>query len=324
MKPTLFLTRELPPLVMQRLHDYFQVTWNQEDRVLTKSELLAGNNKEALLCLLTDTIDREVIEVNPSCKVISNYAVGYNNIDVSAASRCKIPVCITPGVLTETTADLAWALLMAVARRLVEADRYTREGKWKGWGPMLFLGNEIHGKTIGIVGMGRIGKAMARRAKGFGMTILYTSNKSEVDIERETDARKVSLDELLKQSDFVSLHCPLKVETTHLIGSRELGLMKNTAILINTARGPVVDEKALLEVLKRKSIAGAGLDVFEEEPKILSGICDLDNVVVAPHIASATLETRTKMGILAVENAIAIFEGKQPHAIVKPPDSLKV
>lgn len=316
MKPTLFLTRELPPIVMEKLHDYFQVTWNREDRILTKSELLAENNKEALLCLLTDQIDVDVIEANPSCKVISNYAVGYNNIDVSTASKYKIPVCITPGVLTETTADLAWALLMAVARRLIEADRYTREGKWNGWGPMLFLGNDIHSKTIGIIGMGRIGKAVARRAKGFGMRILYTSNKPEVDIDQEVDAERVELDELLQQSDFISLHCPFKPQTKHLIGRREIGLMKKTAILINTARGPIVDEKALLEALAGKSIAGAGLDVFEEEPKILKGICDLNNVVVAPHIGSATLETRTKMGILAVENAIAIFQGKEPHAIV--------
>lgn len=320
MKPTLFLTRELPPLVMERLQGYFQVSWNREDRILTKSELLAGNNKEALLCLLTDKIDRDVIEANPTCKVISNYAVGYNNIDVAMASKYKIPVCITPGVLTETTADLAWALLMAVARRLIEADRFTREGKWKGWGPMLFLGHEIHGKTIGIIGMGRIGKAMARRAKGFGMRILYTSNHPQPDIEKETGAVAIALDELLKQSDFVSLHCPLTPQTTHLIGRHELSLMKKNAILINTARGPIVDEKALFEALVQKVIAGAGLDVFEEEPTILAGLCDLNTVVVAPHIASATIETRTQMGILAAENAIAIVEGKQPHAIVNAND----
>lgn len=316
MKPTLFLTRELPPAVMERLHSYFQVTWNREDRILTKNELLAGNNKEALLCLLTDAIDREVIEANPGCRVISNYAVGYNNIDIATASKHKIPVCITPGVLTETTADFAWALLMAVGRKVVEADRYTREGKWTGWAPMLFLGSEIHGKTIGIIGMGRIGKAMARRAKGFGMRILYVSNKPELDIDQEVGAQKVALDELLQQSDFISLHCPLTPETTRLIGKRELDLMKKTAILINTARGANIDEQALYEALKQNTIAGAGLDVFQDEPKILKGICSLANVVVAPHIASATLETRTKMGLLAAENAIAIFEGKQPHALV--------
>lgn len=318
MKPTLFLTRELPPLVMDKLHEYFKVTWNREDRILTKSELLEGNRQDALLCLLTDKIDREVIDSNPSCKVISNYAVGYNNIDIETASKHKIPVCITPGVLTETTADLAWALLMAIGRRLIEADRYTREGKWTGWAPMLFLGHEIHGKTIGIVGMGRIGKAMARRAKGFGMTVLYTSSNQKEDIEKETGAKKVSLEELLRESDFISLHCPLTPETTHLIGREEFDLMKSTAILINTGRGPLVDEKALFDALNEKTIAGAGLDVFEEEPKIFNGLCSLDNIVVAPHIGSATLETRTKMGLLAAENAIAIFEGREPHALVNP------
>lgn len=316
MKPTLFLTRKLPPLVMDRLNSYFELTCNPEDRILTKSELLAGNTKEALLCLLTDSIDKEVIDANPNCKVISNYAVGYNNIDVTTASKYGIPVCITPGVLTETTADLAWALLMAAARRIVEADRYTREGKWNGWGPLLFLGSEIHGKTLGIIGMGRIGKAVARRAKGFGMPILYTSSHSYKDIEEEVSAKKVPLEELLQNSDFISLHCPLTPETTHLIGSKQLSSMKKSAILINTSRGPIVDEKALFDALKHKLIAGAGLDVFEEEPKILEGLCRLDNVVVTPHIGSATLETRTKMGILAVENAIAIFEGKEPHARV--------
>lgn len=318
MKPTLFLTRELPPRVMERLHQYFDVTWNKQDRILTKAEIIEGNKKQALLCLLTDVIDEEIIKANPSCKVISNYAVGFNNIDIQTATECQIPVCITPGVLTETSADLTWALILAVARRIVESDRFVREGKWKGWGPMQFLGEDIYGKTLGIVGMGRIGQAVARRAKGFNMQILYSSKQGKDEFDREIGAKKVELDELFKQSDFISLHCSLTKETRHLVGKRELSLMKKSAFLINTSRGPVVDEEALYQALIQKIIAGAGLDVFEEEPKIHEGLCELDNVVVLPHIASATMETRTHMGMLAVENAIAIFEKRKPHAIVNP------
>ncbi len=314
MKPSLFLTRQLPQKAMERLQDYFSVTCNPDDRVLSKAEILKHIDSDALLCLLTDTIDKEIIEANSNLKVISNYAVGYNNIDVPAATSAGIPVCITPGVLTETSADFAWALLMAVARRVVAADRYTRDGKWNGWGPMLFLGNDVHGKTLGIVGMGRIGQAVARRAEGFGMRVLYHSPSPKPDVK----GSHVELDELLTESDFVSLHCPLAPATTHLIGARELDLMKTNAYLINTARGPIVDEGALLKALSNNEIAGAGLDVFEREPEILEGLCQLDNVVLAPHIASATLETRTQMGILAAENAIAVFEGKPPHAIVNP------
>jgi glyoxylate reductase len=316
MKPSIFVTRELPPKAMQRLASYFEVSCNPDDLVLSKRELLKHNTKDALLCLLTDPIDREVIEANPTVKVISNYAVGYNNIDVDTATQLGIPVCTTPGVLTEASADLTWALLMAIGRRIIEADRYVRQGKWQGWGPMLFLGGDVFGKTLGVVGMGRIGQAVARRAKGFGMRVLYTSPSPKHEIEQELGAQKVELDFLLAESDFVSLHCPLGPETTHLIASRELALMKPDSYLINTSRGLVVDEAALLDALRSKEIAGAALDVFEKEPEILPGLCDLGNVVVAPHIASATIETRTKMGLLAAENAIAIFEGKRPYSIV--------
>ncbi len=314
MKPTIFVTRELPPKAMEKLQSYFDITCNPEDRILTKEELIAGNNKDALLCLLTDRIDQDVVAANLNVKVISNYAVGYNNVDVDAVTVAGIPLCITPGVLTETSADFAWALLMAVSRRIVEADQFTREGKWNGWGPMQFLGGDVYGKTLGIVGMGRIGQAVARRAQGFGMRVIYTARSDK----RIVGTERVEMEQLLKESDFVSLNCALTGETTHLIGEKELSLMKETSYLINTARGPVVDEKALVKALEEKRIAGAGLDVFEEEPKITKGLCKLENVVVAPHIASATIETRTKMGLLAVENAIAIFEGKPPHAIVNP------
>ena len=319
MKPTLFLTRQLPPLAMEKLASYFDVESNPDDRVLTKEEVIQGvKGKDALLCLLTDAIDDEIMQANPNLKVISNYAVGFNNIDVKAATKHQIPVCITPGVLTETTADLAWALITAVSRRVVEADRYLREGTWGGWGPMQFLGDDVHGKTIGIVGMGRIGSAIARRAVGFGMKVVYTARSSKPEMEASTGAQQVDLESLLKTSDYVSVSVPFMPETRHLIGANQLKLMKKTAYLINTARGPIVDEDALVLALKSGQIAGAGLDVFEEEPKVHPGLIDLPNTVLLPHIASATIETRTKMGLLAAENAIAIMEGSAPHAIVNP------
>lgn len=319
MKAKIFVTRQLPEPAMEKIRAYFDTTENREDRVLTKEEIIAGAcGCKALLCLLTDPIDAELMDSCPELKVISNYAVGFNNIDLAAATARRLPVCITPGVLTETTADAAWALIMSTSRRVVEGDRMVRAGDFHGWGPMMLLGGDVYGKTLGIVGMGRIGLAVAKRAQGFGMKILYTSSLPKKDCEKEMGARHVELDELLRESDFVSLHVPLMKETHHLIGKRELGIMKSTAYLINTARGPVVDEKALVECLRNRDIAGAGLDVFEEEPKLAEGLVDLDNTVLLPHIASASIETRTQMGLLAAENAIAVMEGKRPHAIANP------
>ncbi len=318
-KPSIFVTRRIPQAGLDLLEQHFEVTLNEEDRVLERSEILDGiRDKDALLCLLTDTIDAEVVHANPKLRVISNYAVGYNNIDVAAATSRKLPVCNTPGVLTETTADLTWALLFSTARRVVESDNFLRAGKFHGWGPMLLLGVDIFEKTLGIVGLGRIGSAVARRAAGFRMKILYTAQKNNLELEQECHAERVELNELLTQSDFVSLHVPLTEKTQHMIGTDQLQMMKNSAILINTARGPIVDEQALVQALRSKEIAGAGLDVFENEPALAPGLAELENTVLLPHLGSATIETRSKMATLAAQNAIAVFQGERPEAIVNP------
>ncbi|MBM3214481.1 D-glycerate dehydrogenase [Candidatus Poribacteria bacterium] len=319
MRHTIYVTRRLPQPALDRLAEVFDVEVNPDDRVLEKREIIDHvGGKDALLCLLTDTIDAEIMDAGDRLRVLSNYAVGFNNIDVAAATARRLPVTNTPGVLTETSADLAMALLLCAARRISEGDRLTRAGRFVGWGPMMLLGYDVYGKTLGIVGMGRIGKATARRAMGFGMRILYTSRTVHEDAEREFGAQRVPLDDLLRESDYVSLHVPLSDETRHLIGSRELALMKPSAFLINTARGPIVDEKALVRALRDGTIAGAGLDVYEDEPAVADGLMELDNVVLAPHIASATVETRTKMAMLAAENAIAVIEGRRPAHIVNP------
>ncbi len=315
MKPRIYVTRLLPEPSISRLRDYFEVSINLDDRILEKQELIDNlKDKDALLCLLTDTIDKTVLVASNKLKVISNYAVGFNNIDIIEATRRKIPVCITPGILTNATADLTWALILSVARKIVASDKFTRSGLFTGWAPNLFLGGDITGKTLGIIGMGRIGQAVAKRATGFDMTIIYTA-RSDKNIP---GAKFVSLNELLEISDVVSLHTPLTPETRHLIDSEQLKRMKKTAYLINTTRGPVVNEHALLDALKSNSIAGAGLDVYEEEPLLTPGLTELNNIVLLPHIGSATVETRTNMAILAAENAIAIIQGKKPHAIANP------
>lgn len=315
-----FLTRRIPEPGIEMLRERTQLEMNEEDRVLTREELLEGVSRcDALLCLLTDEIDAEVMDKSPGLKVISNYAVGYNNIDVEAATKRGIPVTNTPGVLTDTTADFVWTLLMAVARRVVEADRYTRAGLFKGWGPMLLLGCDVYGKTLGVVGFGRIGQAVAKRARGFDMRVLYSDvRRADPDVEAETGAEYVSLPELLKTSDYVSLHVPLTEETHHMIGEKELRLMKPGSYLINTARGPVVDEKALVQVLREGHLGGAGLDVFENEPELTPGLSELDNVVLAPHIASASKETRSKMAEIAASNLLAVLEGRRPKYCVNP------
>ncbi|WP_372724937.1 2-hydroxyacid dehydrogenase [Novipirellula sp.] len=318
--PRIFLTRELPPASMKRLREYSQLTMNDEDRSLSKQELLEGlQGVDGLLCQLTDIIDDEVLASNPNLKVVSNYAVGFNNVDVAAATKRKIAVTNTPGVLSDSTADMAWALMFAVARRVVEGDRFVRGGHWQGWAPLQYLGLDISGSTLGLVGLGRIGRAMIQRAKGFDMKVLYWNRtRMESGEERKLGVEYVELDQLLAQSDFVSLHVALTEGTKHLIDERRLGQMKPTAYLINTARGPVVDEKALLRALQTNSIAGAGLDVFENEPEIEPGLFQLDNAVLAPHLGSATIATRTKMGELAVENCLAGCTGKRPANLVNP------
>ena len=315
----IFVTRKIPEAGLDLLRKEHEVEVNPYDRVLTKEEIIQGlKGKDGLLCLLTDTIDEEVINSEPRLKMIANYAVGYNNIDVEAATKKGIPVSNTPGVLTDTTAEMAWALLFSTARRIVEGDRFTRAGRFKGWSPMLMLGQDVTGKTLGVVGAGRIGTAFALKSKGFNMKVLYVNTKKNVTLEQELNAEKVELDRLLKDSDFVSLHVPLVKSTYHLIGEKELRMMKKTAVLINTSRGPVVDEKALIKALKNRWIFAAGLDVYEHEPEIPDELKKLDNVVLQPHSASATFETRTRMAVKAAENMLIGLKGEIPPDCVNP------
>ncbi|MBI3923195.1 MAG: D-glycerate dehydrogenase [Armatimonadetes bacterium] len=318
-----YVTRRLPEgamAVLEKAKEVAELRVNPYDRVATRRELKDGVQWcDCLLCLLTDRIDAELMDWNPGLLIIANYAVGFNNIDVTAATERRIPVTNTPGVLTETSADLAWALLMACARRVAEGDAMMRSGKFKGWGPLMLLGRDVYGKTLGLVGLGRIGYAMAKRAQGFDMRVLYTSpRRVDERLEKSVGAQYVDLRTILKESDFVSLHPYLDESTRHLIGERELKLMKSTAFLINTSRGPVVDENALVMALQEGWIAGAGLDVFEEEPKMAPGLAQCRNAVIVPHIASATIETRTAMGVIAASNIIAHLQGRRPPTIVNP------
>lgn len=319
-KPKVFLTRELPAAVMVRLKEVAELTCNPKDRVLSKEEIIEGvKGKDALLCLLTDPIDKEVLSSNPKLKIVANYAVGYNNIDVKAAAEMGIPVSNTPGVLTETSADLAFSLIMAVSRRVVEADAYLRTGQWGGWGPLQFLGPDVFGATLGIVGLGRIGKAVAKRAKGFGMKVQYWNRTRLSEDEEQLEGWEyLSLEELLRTADFVSLHIAYSSDTHHLIGPEELKLMKREAVLINTARGAVVNEKALVAALQEGEIWGAGLDVFEHEPKIEKELLTMKNVVLLPHLGSASFATRTKMGMMAIENILAAWKGNPIPNLVAP------
>ncbi len=319
-KPKIFLTRELPAESMAILREHSILSMNPDDRVLDKHEIISEiADVDGLLCLLTDTIDDEILSVNPNLKVVANFAVGFNNIDIDAATRRKIPVTNTPGVLTETTADMAFALLMASARRVVEGDRFVRSKKWNGWGPLQFLGSDVTGATLGLIGFGRIGSAVARRAKGFDMDVIYW-NRTRLSPQEESQlgVRFADLDDLLSESDFVSVHLALNDQTRHFIGSHQLDRMKPTACLINTARGPIVDERALVAALQEGVIASAGLDVFENEPVLEPGLYDLPNVVLAPHLGSATIGTRTKMGNMAVRNCLAACRGERPPNVVNP------
>ena len=319
-KPAILISRLLPDEALAAARARAAVDVHTGDRPLTKPELIARlKGRQGLVCLITDAIDASVLTACPDLRVVANVAVGYNNIDVAAATRAGVVVTNTPDVLTETTADFAWTLLMATARRLVEGDRYVREGKFTQWEYMLLLGGDIHGKTLGVVGFGRIGRAVARRALGFGMRVLYQDAVAATPAqEAELRATRVDLAELLRESDFVSLHTPLLPETRHLINAEALRTMKKTAYLINAARGPVVDEAALVQALQEHWIAGAGLDVFEDEPKVHPGLVGLPNVVVAPHIASASHGTRQAMANLAVDNCLSVLEGKAPPTPVNP------
>ncbi|MFO8133827.1 MAG: D-glycerate dehydrogenase [Thermoplasmatota archaeon] len=315
----IYLTREIPDRGIELLQREHELDIYRGDTPPSKDEVIEHvSEAEGLLCLLTDPIDREVLDAAPHLRAISTYAVGYNNIDVEEATRRGIPVGNTPGVLTETTADLAWALLMAAARRIPEGDGMVRRGDFRGWGPKVLLGSDIHGKTLGIIGAGRIGQAIGRRARGFDMDVIYHSRSRKPSFEKETGARYVELDELIATADYISLHVPLTEETYHLIGRPELAAMKDSAFLVNTARGECVDEQALVESLKNGDIAGAALDVFEHEPELTAGLAGLDNVVLAPHAGSASKETRTEMAVIAAQNLLAGLRGDMPRYCVNP------
>jgi glyoxylate reductase len=321
-KPKVYVTRELPERGLKIILERFDAEVWPEYRPPSKEEIIEkARDVDALVTLLTDKIDAEVFDAASKLKIVAQMAVGYDNIDVAEATKRGIYVTNTPGVLTETTADFAWALLLAIARRVVEADRYVRSGQWKvSWHPTMFLGRDVYGATLGIIGAGRIGTAVARRAKGFNMKILYYDIvPMPAEVEKELGAQRVDLETLLRESDFVSVHVPLTKETYHLIDEEKLRLMKKTAYLINNSRGPVIDEKALYKALKEGWIAGAALDVFEQEPTPVDNpLLKLDNVVVAPHISSASYETRSRMAEMVAENLIAFFEGRIPPNLVNP------
>ena len=312
MAESVFISNVLPAEARSLIPREWTVDYNETDIPLSKAELIRRlQGKEALVCHIISAIDEEVFAACPDLKVVANVAVGFNNVDVAAATRHGVIVTNTPDVLTETTADFAWALLMAAARRVVEADRYARAGEWKAWKWDLLWGADIHGKTLGVIGFGRIGRAVARRAGGFNMRILYhDALRADAAGERELNATFVTKERLLADADFVTVHTNLTVETRHLIDEAALKRMKKTAVLVNAARGPIVDEAALVRALREGWIAGAGLDVFEDEPTIHPGLLPLPNVVLAPHIASASRDTRTGMAILAVRNCVAVLEGK--------------
>jgi glyoxylate reductase len=302
------------------LAEHFEVEyWSGNERPPRKEVLKRVAGKEALISLLTERVDRELLDAaGPNLRIVANVAVGYDNIDVAACTERNVAVTNTPGVLDETTADFTWALLMAVARRVVEGDRMARSGAWLQWNFDLLCGTDVWGKTLGIIGFGRIGRAVARRAAGFHMRVIYYSTtRAPVEVERELGAEFRERDRVLAEADFLSLHVPLRAGTHGLIGPAELAKMKRTAFLINTTRGPVVQEAALVAALEQGTIAGAALDVFECEPLISDGL-RRDNVVLAPHLGSASVETRTRMAMIAVENAIAFFSGKRPPTILNP------
>src|SRR4030042_2627249 len=325
-KPKAYITRELPERGLKKIKEHFDIeVWPEYAPPPRKVIVDKVATVDALVSLLSDKIDPEVFNAAPKLKIVSQLAVGFDNIDIAEATRRGIYVTNTPEVLTDTTADFAWALLMTIARRVVEADKYVRTGKWKvSWHPAMLSGRDIYGATIGIIGAGRIGYAVAKRAKGFDMRILFYDVIPRPEMEKDFGAKKVDLDTLLKESDFVSVHVPLMKETHHLVNAQKLSLMKKTAYLINNSRGPVVDEKALYEALRKEQIAGAGLDVFEQEPTPVDNpLLKLDNVVVAPHISSASLETRAKMSEMVADNLVSFFEGKKPPNLVNS-DVMKV
>ncbi|WP_455369996.1 2-hydroxyacid dehydrogenase [[Eubacterium] cellulosolvens] len=326
-RPKVYLTLKIPEEELNLLGSLCDFEINDKETSPSKQEIIKRiEDKDGLLCSLMEKVDKEIISHGSKLKVISSISVGFNHIDVPEATKKGIYVTNTPGILTNATADFAWALIMSSARRIVEADKYVRDKKWKiPWGLTMFLGSEIYGRTLGIIGLGRIGTGVAERAKGFKMKLIYYDViRAPKEKEENLGIEYVPLEKLLKESDFISVHVPLTSETQNLISHNELKMMKPTAHLINTSRGPVVDEDALISALKNRTIAGSGLDVFEKEPIDLDNpLMELDNVTIAPHIASATRESRHGMAKMATENLLDVFKGLQPPQLVNP-DVMKV
>lgn len=318
-----FVTGKLSDKAFNALQNFAQVDAYESDDPMPREEVEARlDGKDALVCILGDKVDKELFQKRPQLKLVANVAVGYDNINIADANDAGVLITNTPGVLDNATADLAFGLLLSAARRIVEADGFVRRGEWKGWKRELMLGAELHGKTLGIVGMGRIGKAVAKRARAFGLNIIYArkgeDKKADDALKKAFEAERVSLSDLCKRSDFISVHCPLRQETRHLIGKAEFALMQPHCVLVNTSRGAVIDEEAMIEALESKRIASCGLDVFEREPLVPERLIALPNVVLAPHIGSATKETRAGMDELAVKGLVEAFSGKLPSNAVNP------
>jgi glyoxylate reductase len=313
-KPAILSTRPLFPAARTILDQHFDVDyWKPSERISREELLKRVADKEGLVCLLTEKVDEELLSAAPKLRIASTVSVGYDNIDVAACTKHKVVATNTPGVLDDTTADFAWTLLMAIARRLLEGDAWMRSGRWPGWDLDQLLGGDIWRKTLGVLGFGRIGRGVARRAQGFEMRVLYSDAvRASAEVEKELNAEFVDRDRLFRESDFISVHVPLLPDTRHLISKDNLEKMKRTAFLVNTSRGPVVDEAALAEALENKKIAGAALDVFEHEPKVNPALLMRKDVILTPHIASASVETRTKMAVMAANNVVALFEGRRP------------
>lgn len=313
------VTRQIPEAGLSLLRNVCDLEVYPEDRAIPRQLLLENIPQlDGLLCLLSESINEELLSKVTRLKVVSNYAVGYDNIDVKAATHRGIVVTNTPGVLTEATADMAWTLLLAAARRVGEGDRIMRQKNFKGWGPMFLLGQDIQGKILGILGAGRIGSAVARRSTGWDMKIIYYDKSVNPELEEKYLAKKVDLNELLETADFISIHLPLTAETNYLINQDNLKKMKKSVVLINTARGPIIDEPALVMALREKWISAAGLDVYQDEPRMAEGLAKLENVVLAPHIGSATVKTRDDMARIAATNLLAVLKGKRPPNPVNP------
>ena len=320
MKPAVLVTQKIPARALGLVQEVCDVQFNPQDQRLTPEALRqAVVGKAGMICLVTDQVDAQLLAAGTALKVVANVAAGYDNIDVRAATQRGIVVTNTPGAVTEATADLTWGLLLSIARRIPEGDRYIRAGKWNEWKFMFMLGGDVYDHTLGIVGMGRIGQAVARRAQGFGMRVLYHNRRRlDATLEQTLGATWVELPTLLQQADFVSVHVPLTAETTHRISEAELRMMQPTAYLINTARGAVVDEAVLVRALSEGWIAGAALDVFEREPELHQALLALENVVLVPHIGSASVATRTRMAVMAAENLLAALRGARPPHVVNP------